>query len=81
MEKYVKLEILWHDSIQTSDWGDKPSTSEKEMRCKTLGYFYAEDDHSITILSTHGEERDDFLHTLQIPKGSIIKIKELDGST
>ncbi len=81
MNKYDKLEIWWYDAVRTADWGEKPSTSEKEMRCKTLGYFYAEDDHSITILSTHGEERDDFLHTLQIPKGSIIKINKLDGNT
>ena len=81
MEKYVKLEILWHDSIQTSDWGEKPSTSEKEMRCKTLGYFFEESDHSLTVLSTYGHEKGDFLHTMQIPKGCIIKINKLDGST
>ena len=77
--KYDKLEILWHDAVRTSDWGDKPCTSEKEMRCKTLGYFFEENDHSLTVTSTYGHDRGDYLHTLQIPKGSIIKIKELEN--
>lgn len=76
MEKYTKIEVLWHDAVRTDTWGDKPSTEEKEMRCHTLGYFYSENDHSMTIVSTYG--REDSLHSIQIPKGCIIKIKELN---
>ena len=81
MNKFDKLEILWHDAVRTDNWGDKPSVEEKEMRCKTMGYFFKEDDHSMTIVSTYGDGRDDYLHTIQIPKGSIIKINKLNGST
>ena len=77
MQKFQKIEISWYDAVRTSDWDEKPSTEEKDMRCKTLGYFFKEDEYSLTVVSTYGDERDDFLHTLQIPKGSIIKIMEI----
>ena len=75
MEKYQRVEILWHDSVRTDDWGTSPSVEEKDMRCHTLGYFYKESDHSLTVLSTYG--KDDILHSIQIPKGCIIKIKKI----
>ena len=81
MNKYAKLEVLWHDAVRTDNWGYKPSVEEKVMRCKTMGYFFKEDDHSRTIVSTYGDRRDDYLNNIIIPKGSIIKINKLNGST
>ena len=78
MNKYQKVEILWYDTIRTDTWGDKPSVEENEMRCHTLGYFYEENEHSITVVSTYG--KDEELQSIQIPKGCIIKINELRTS-
>ena len=79
MKKYDKIEIFWYDAVRTDTWGDSPSTSEKEMKCYTLGYFYSEDEYSLTVVSTYG--REDSLHSIQIPKGCIFKIKNINGNT
>lgn len=78
MKKNRLAYLEWIDSMQTHGWqlSNVESLSAEDMTCKSFGFVFAEDAHSITITSSLSSQGGP-ASLMQIPKIAITEFLEI----
>ena len=81
-EKYMKVEVVWDDAFHiTESWSTynelADAYNELRYRVTNVGWLLYQDKKYIILASKRSENWNSFGATIMIPKGIIVKIKDI----
>lgn len=68
--------VTWHDALAVAMWTKCDEPMEPQV-CTAVGYLVSEDDRHIRVAATVSD--DEFIAAIQIPKGMIRQIIEIEA--
>lgn len=77
MKKLTRLEILWIDAGQTTEWQQSDHVLSEDLLVKTIGYFWQEGKNYIAVIQSYTNDEGQIDAIMQIPKVCIKKIKKV----
>lgn len=67
--------IKWTDAWVVSGWREDPEQTLAKCFIHSVGVIIAEDDDSVVLCVSYGEDKGDFNATMHIPKAWVVKRK------
>ena len=78
LQKFKKVEVVWHDAYSTDDWTSIDELDEKPLVCSSIGWLVKKTKAAIVVAGTINATGGACC-SINIPRGMVQKITYLQG--